>query len=142
MSASATKPGPYPTATSAPFWRAAQEQRLVVQHCGDCGTWQHYPRAICAECWGGRLRMAEASGKGTVWTFTVVHRPGHPAWAAEVPYALAIVELEEGPRLIANIVGCHPRDVRVGMPVSVVFEQRDGYAAVQFTPAAEPAPGR
>jgi uncharacterized protein len=133
--AAASKPGPYPTPVSAPFWDAARAGRLVIQRCERCGARQHYPRVICSACWSERLGWERASGRGTVWTLTVAHRPGHPAWAADAPYAIAIVELDEGPRLLANIVGCAPGEVRVGQRVRVVFEPRDGYTAVQFTPA-------
>lgn len=128
------KPGPHPTPVSAPYWEAAAAGRLVLQRCRDCGRWQHYPRVLCAACWGADLAWAEPAGTGVVWTFTVAHRPGHPAWQAEVPYAIAIVELDEGPRLLANVIDCPPEAVRVGMAVRVAFEQRDGYAAVQFAP--------
>ena len=69
---------------------------------------------------------------GTIWTLTVAHRPGHPAWASEAPYAIAIVELDEGPRILANIVGDRPAELHIGDRVRVSFEAREGYSAVQF----------
>lgn len=129
------KPGPNPTPTSAPFWRAAADGRLLLQRCADCGACQHYPRELCVACWGDRLDWREAAGTGTVWTFTIAHRPGHPAWEEDVPYVIAIVELDEGPRMLTNVVDCDPQAVEVGMRVRVVFESRDGYGAVQFAPA-------
>jgi len=81
------------------------------------------------------MAWEQPAGTGAVWTFTVAHRPGHPAWRDDVPYAIAVVELDEGPRMLANVVGCAAADVHVGMPVHVVFEPRDGYTAVQFAPA-------
>jgi uncharacterized OB-fold protein len=131
------KPGPHPSAVSMPFWEAAAEHQLLLQRCADCGSWQHYPRALCANCWSTALAWSEAAGTGTVWTVTVAHRPGHPAWSADVPYAIAIVELDEGPRLLANVVGCPPDAAAVGMRVRVAFERRAGYTAVQFTPTTE-----
>lgn len=128
------KPGPHPTPDSAQYWDAASEGRLLLQRCEHCSRWQHYPRAFCAACWDTALSWQEPAGTGTVWTVTVAHRPGHPAWSAEAPYAIAIVELSEGPRMLGNVTGCPPEAVFVGMPVHAVFEPRDGYTAVQFEP--------
>ena len=127
------KPGPHPTPISAPFWEAASEGRLVMQRCDACGRWQHYPRNLCAGCWSAQLQWREATGTGTIWTLTVAHRPGHPAWVPEVPYAIAIVELDEGPRILANLAGDRPEELQIGDRVRVSFEAREGYSAVQFT---------
>ncbi len=133
------RPGPQATAVSAPFWEAAADGRLLLQRCEDCRGWQHYPRTLCAACWSPRLAWAEPRPTGRVWTFTIAHRPGHSAWEDAVPYAIAIVELDDGPRLLTNIVGCPPDAVRVGMAVAATFEPRDGYSVVQFTPRAPDA---
>jgi uncharacterized OB-fold protein len=128
------RPGPHPTPTSAPFWAGAAEGRLQLQRCDACGHWQHYPRELCVACWHPDLRWEEPAGTGTVWTLTVAHRPGHPAWEPDAPYAIALVELDEGPRLLANVVGCDPAGVHVGMRVRVTFESRGDFSAVQFAP--------
>ena len=128
------KPGPTPTALSQPFWDAAQQGRLTYQRCGTCAHAQLYPRQLCTQCWGEDLRWDTASGLGTVWTYTIVHKPGHPAWLPETPYVVAIVELTEGPRLVANILGCPPGEVHIGQSVVATFEPREGYTAVQFLP--------
>jgi uncharacterized protein len=106
---------------SQPFWDAARERRLLIQRCGVCGTAQHYPRAICATCWSDQVEWEEASGRGTLYTFSTVFLNDLPPFAARVPYVAAAVDLEEGPRLMTNIVGAEPGDLRVGMPVVVDF---------------------
>ncbi len=116
------KPLPRPTIVSRPFWEAARQHRLVVQQCRQCGNLQHYPRPFCVRCLATDLDWRECSGRGTVYAFTVVRQAASAAFAPDVPYVLATVELEEGPRLATNIVGCPPEAVRVGMPVQAVFD--------------------
>jgi uncharacterized protein len=106
---------------SQPFWDAARERRLLIQRCGACGAAQHYPRAICATCWSDQVAWEEASGRGTLYTYSTVFVNDLPPFAARVPYVAAAVDLEEGPRLMTNIVGAEPSDLRVGMPVVVDF---------------------
>lgn len=93
---------------------------LLLQVCDACDRTQLYPGAICRHCWSESLSWCEASGSGTVWAFTVAERPGHPAWQALTPYGIAIVELDEGPRLLSNVVGGDPYDLRVGQRVRLV----------------------
>ncbi|MHB1712484.1 MAG: Zn-ribbon domain-containing OB-fold protein [Acidimicrobiales bacterium] len=108
------------TTTSAPFWDAARSGRLLLQHCVSCGHMQHYPRTLCTACWSEVLEWTVSAGVGSVWTCTVVHHPGHPAWRSETPYTLAIVELDEGPRLLTNVVGVSPDRVMPGQRVRLV----------------------
>ncbi|MBI4234531.1 MAG: OB-fold domain-containing protein, partial [Chloroflexi bacterium] len=82
-----------------------------------------YPRGFCSHCWGTDIQRLKSSGKGTVWTFTVTHQNRSPGYVEEVPYVLALVEMEEGVRMFTNIVECDPRQVKVGMPVEVVFKK-------------------
>lgn len=119
------KPGPTPSPISRPFWDAVERGQLLVQRCRRCGHHQHYPRALCVGCWSEDVEWTAATGRGRVWTHTVVHKPGHPAWQRDVPYVLALVELEEGPRLVSNVIGIAPAAVRVGMSVEAVFPHRD-----------------
>jgi len=122
MNASATaKPLPLVRAETAPFWEAARAGRLVFQECTACGGRQLFPRLVCHRCLGTGLRWVESSGRGTVLSHTTIHQAAHPAFAADVPYVYALVELDEGPRLPTNIVGVAPDTVRIGMPVRVVF---------------------
>lgn len=132
------KPGPTPTPVSRRFWEAAAAGRLELQRCEDCGLTIHYPRVICPRCWSQRIEWAPVSGRGTVKTFTVVHRAGHPAWQPDAPYVTALVELEEGPTMLSNIVDVDPPAVRVGMPVRVVFRSTGTVTLPQFAPVSDP----
>jgi uncharacterized OB-fold protein len=116
------KPVPVVDAESAPFWEACREHRLLVQRCGACGAAVFFPRAICPECHADALGWEQASGRGTVYSFTVSHRPASPAWADDVPYAVAIVELDEGCRMLGDIVTDDVDAVHIGMAVEVVFD--------------------
>ena len=104
------------------YWEACQRRELVVQRCLDCGRLRHYPRALCPACLSQRVEWVRCSGRGTVYTFTVTHQNQSPGFRDALPYVLAYVELEEGVRLLTNIVECAPEAVRIGMPVAVVFE--------------------
>jgi uncharacterized OB-fold protein len=133
---------PRPAAVTTPltqhYWDAAAHGRLLVQRCITCGHHQHYPRTLCTACWSDDLTWVEAKGTGHVATLTVVHMPGHPAWQRETPYVLALVELDEGPRLMTNITGTDPENVYVGMPVRAHLpgsHPDGGPPLVQFTPA-------
>ena len=111
-----TRPLPEPDAVTRPFWEAAAQGRLLYQRCAACSHRQFYPRAVCTAC-GATPEWAEASGRGTVYTFTVVRQYGAPPFASELPYVVAIVELEEGVRMMGNLTGCPVDEVRVGLPV-------------------------
>jgi uncharacterized protein len=128
------KPLPETDGVSAPYWRAAAEGRLLLQRCAACGHHQFYPRAHCVRCGGGDPVWEEASGRGVVHTFTVIHRNGTPGFAEELPYVVAIVELEEGPRMTANVIGVEPDEVFVDMPVQATFVKvSDEIGFPQFT---------
>ena len=111
-----------------PYWDAAREGTLLIKECRSCGRSFFYPRAYCPRCWSGDTAWKEAAGRGTVYTFTVVHQNDLPPFNERVPYVVAIVELEEGVRMTSNIEGVAPEDVRCDMAVQVAFreEQRDG----------------
>lgn len=127
------KPGPVTTVLTERYWEAASQGRLLLQRCGQCRRHQHYPAAICRRCWSEDLSWVAAQGTGTVWTFTVVGIPGHAAWRDETPYVLALVELDEGPRLMTNVVDCPVDSVHVGQRVQL-SSLRDGQPPLQFTP--------
>lgn len=132
---SATRPVPEPTAYAAPYWAAAREHRLVLQHCPRCDRIQHFPRPWCTSCLHDALGYVDASGRGTVYACTVVRRNPHPAFAARVPYVLALVELDEGVRVTSNVVDCDPDTVHVGQRVRVCFEDvDDDHTVPLFTP--------
>ena len=119
---SAQTPLPRPTSLSKPFWDACREERLLVQRCEDCGTYVFIPQPCCGNCLSENLEWVESSGRGTLSSFTTVHRPQQPSF--EVPYTVVIVELEEGYHMLSNLVGVEPEDVAIGTPLEVVFEKR------------------
>lgn len=129
------RPLPTPDALTAPYWSAAQEHRLALPRCLDCNRHHFYPRTLCPHCSSARLEWSDCSGRGEVYSFTVVHRAPSPAFAGEVPYVVAVVKLEEGPHLMSNIVGCAPDAVRVGSKVRVVFRRlTDSVTLPMFEP--------
>jgi uncharacterized OB-fold protein len=124
---------PTPTPDTQFFWDAAAAHRLVIQRCGGCGTLRHPPRPMCPRCHALEWDALEASGRGTVYSFVMPQHPQFPFM--EYPYVVALVELEEGTRIVTNIVGVEPASVRIGMPVDVVFEEFDGGVVLpQFRP--------
>lgn len=128
------KPEPVPDQDSSEFWAAASQHRLVVQQCGACGHRQLYPRLYCTQCHASTLVMRDATGLGVVYASTVIRRATSPAFQREVPYSLALVELDEGPRMMANIVECDPASVQIGMRVEVAFEDLTGATVPRFRP--------
>ena len=129
------KPRPRPNAESAPFWRATGEHRFLFQTCRGCGHRQFHPRGRCRACHGRDLDWTEAAGTGRLHSFTVVHRPPRPAFQADVPYVLALVDLDEGVRFMAQVRNCAPDDARIDMPVRIAWEDLgDGIALPQVEP--------
>ena len=104
------------------YWEALQRHELYVQRCRDCGVFRFPPRAVCPACLSSAIEWVRASGRGTVYSFTVTRQNQAPGFRDELPYVLAIVELAEGPRLMTNVVECAPDGVRIGMPVEVVYD--------------------
>lgn len=111
---------PAPDNASRHYWQSAAQGRLVVQRCTSCGVYQFYPRALCASC-AGETEWVDASGRGTLHTFTVIRQNRSEAFAALSPYAVGIVELEEGVRMMSNIVECDVEELEVGMALEVLI---------------------
>jgi uncharacterized protein len=131
-----TKPLPRIDEESKGFWEACQRHELYLQRCRGCGALRYYPRALCPSCLSDRIEWVRASGKGTVYTFTVTYQNQAPGFRDALPYVMAYVELDEGVRMLTNIVGCAPAEVRIGMPVEVVFEDVTPLIALpKFRPA-------
>ncbi len=131
-----TKPIPVPNEDSEIFWRGCSEHKLTIQRCKSCGKARFYPRIICPTCGSTDTEWFDASGDGSVFSYTIVHRAPSPAFKGDVPYVLAIVELEEGVRMMTNIVGCDPATVKIDMPVRVQFERMsDEILLPKFAPA-------
>lgn len=128
-------PLPQPDALTAPFWDACRRGALEVAACSDCGHRFLPPGPCCPRCWCPRLAPQEASGRGRVFSFAVYRRTYHPGMPA--PYVVALVELDEGPRLISNIVGCAPEEVAVDMPVEVRFEAMGDFTLPRFAPVGD-----
>jgi len=116
------KPLPQPGPDMVPFFEAARRHELVVQRCAGCGTMRFPARAICSRCLARGAVWVPVSGRGTVFSFAIMHQAVHPGFAAEVPYAIVVIELDEGPRLLSNLIDCPTGDVRIGMPVEVTFD--------------------
>ena len=114
-----TIPLPRPTALSRPHWDGCREGRLRVQRCDDCGAHVFIPQPLCSACQSSALTWVDASGRGTLYSYTVVHRPPRPEF--DVPYVVALVELEEGWHMLSNLVDCPLEAIAVGMPVEVSF---------------------
>ena len=132
------KPLPEITPAMAPFWDAARRHELVVQRCRGCGAHRFPARDICSRCLGREADWVPVSGRGSVFSFAIMHQVYHPGFADAVPYAVVVVELEEGARLISNVVGCPVGEVAIGLPVEVVFEDVTGEVTL---PVFRPRPG-
>ena len=116
------KPLPVMNEESRPFWEGCKQHRLLLQHCADCGAYVYYPRALCPACRSERLSWEPVSGAGTIYSYTVCHRPAGPAFKEDLPYVVALIDLQEGPRMLSNIVTDDPGAVRIGQAVRVTFE--------------------
>ncbi|MBI3826606.1 MAG: Zn-ribbon domain-containing OB-fold protein [Candidatus Rokubacteria bacterium] len=128
-SAQRTIPAPQPTPETQAFWDGTAAGKLMYKVCTACGQPHHYPRPLCPYCFSDRTEWREASGRGTIYSYSVMRR-------VPVPYAIAYVTLEEGPSMMTNIVDCDLDALRVGQPVRVVFTPTDGGPPVPtFTPA-------
>ncbi|MEJ8635654.1 MULTISPECIES: Zn-ribbon domain-containing OB-fold protein [Streptomyces] len=122
-----------------PFWEAAAEGRLLIRRCGDCGRAHHYPREFCPFCWSEDVVWERASGRATLYTWSVVHRNDLPPFGDRVPYTAAVVDLAEGPRMMTEVVGCPQELLRIGMPLRAAFRADGEIAVPVFRPEA-PAP--
>ena len=131
-------PNPAPTVTqaNAAFWAATAEGRFQLQRCNECDTVLWFPRRHCPSCWTENVSTFDASGKGVIYSFTVI-RKGAMSYKDAGPFVVAYVELAEGPRVMTNIVECDVETVAVGMPVEVVFHDTgQGNALYRFRPVA------
>jgi uncharacterized OB-fold protein len=130
---SQTLPPPIANADSIAYWSGARERRLLIRRCQACGGFHFLPRYLCPVCWSDRLEWIDAKGTGTVHSFTVIRRASSPAFNPRVPYVVVLVDLDEGPRMIANLLGEDALLVAIGDRVTVTFEDRgDGATIPQF----------
>jgi len=127
----AGRPLPDADNVSQPYWAAAAEGRLLFQQCPVCGNRQFYPRAMCTVC-AATPEWREASGRGTVHTFTVIRQNWAEPFRGLQPYVVAMVELDEGPRMMTNLTDCNPEDVTIGMPVEAYAVKVDDGLGLPF----------
>ena len=123
MNPTPARPVPIPTAETAHYWGAALEGTLKIQYCRACARHQFYPRRFCTDCLSEEIVWVPASGSGRIYTYTVCHVAGHPAFEAHVPYAIGLIELDEGVRMLAGIVASDLDHLAVGARVEVCFER-------------------
>jgi uncharacterized OB-fold protein len=134
------KPLPVLTDENRPFWEACREGRLSLQQCGDCAHIRYPISHVCPRCLSAAFAWTPMSGRATVFSYIVFHRAYHPGFAQDVPYNVALVQLEEGPRLYSNIVGTPNDAVRIGDAVEVVFDPVTPEVTIpRFRPRAAPA---
>jgi len=111
---------------SQPFWDGCARNELLLQRCSACGTVRHPPSPICTNCLSDQSEWVRASGRGTVYTFTIVRQALARGWEEKLPYIVAVIELEEGPKLLTDMTNVAPEAMSIGLPVEVTFEDFDG----------------
>jgi uncharacterized OB-fold protein len=127
---------PTPDLEQQPYWDAAREERLLIKRCNACGKPHFYPRPFCPHCWSDDVVWEEASGRGTLYTFSIVRRNDLPPFGERVPYVAAIVDLEEGVRMMTNLEQCAEDAIAIGMPVRVAFRvETEDFTFPIFVPA-------
>jgi uncharacterized OB-fold protein len=127
---------PVVDATTQPYWDGLAEGVLRIKRCDGCGRSHFYPRPFCPHCWSERVVWQDTSGYGTLYTFSVVRANDLPPFGKRVPYVAAVVQLDEGPRVMTNLVDCEIDEVWIGMPVEAVFREVDGLTLAYFRPRA------
>ena len=138
MTTTPQKPLPQPTPDTKPFWDGCKEHRLVLPRCQDCNQFHYYPRAHCPHCWSRNLTWEQVSGRGKLYSYVINYRPA-PGFQDDAPYSIAVVELDEGPRMMTNIVGVPqtPEDLVLDMALEVSFEDvNDEITLPKFRPAS------
>jgi uncharacterized OB-fold protein len=117
------KPLPQPTPWSKPFWEGCKRNELLIQKCEECHNLIMYPKLFCPHCLSPNLQWEKSSGKGKIYSYSVVHAYAPTAFSKDVPYIVAVVELDEGVRMMSSIVQCNPEEIQCDIPVEVVFEK-------------------
>ena len=127
------KPLPVANPDTKPFWDFCRQHELRMQKCGQCGHVRFPPGIVCPKCHSMQAEWVKLSGRGSVYSFVVFHYAYNKAFSQDIPYTAAAIELEEGPRMLSNVIGCDPKDVAIGMPVTVQFEDAtDEFAIPKF----------
>jgi uncharacterized OB-fold protein len=127
---------PVPSNFDREYWEACRQEKLVAQRCSGCRRLRFFPSLGCPHCGSDRASWEQLSGRGTVYSWIIVHPPVLPAFADKVPYNVAVIELAEGIRMVSSLVGCRNEEIRIGMPVAVTFEKlTDEITLPKFRPA-------
>jgi uncharacterized OB-fold protein len=127
---------PSPTPDTQPYWDGLNEGRLRLQRCAACGLTRHYPRPVCDACYSMKADWADATGRGTVHSWTITHYAFHPGFKGDLPYILLTVDLEEGVRMQSQARGIDASALRIGLPVKVAYEKaKEGLTLPVFVPA-------
>ena len=128
-------PIPVPDPESIEYWEGCKRHELLIQKCSGCGELRHYPRLSCSHCTSEDYEWLPSSGKGVLYSWIIVHPPTLPAFKEKVPYPVILVELEEGIRMVSNIVDCAIEDLRIDMPLEVTFDEvLEGVMLPKFRP--------
>ena len=131
---------PSPDLETQEFWDGCRDGRFLLKHCNACGADHFYPRPFCPTCWSDDVEWREASGRATLYTYSIVRQNDLPPFNERVPYVAAIIELAEGPRVMTNIEGCAFDDLEIGMDLTVEYKPiADDVTIAVFRPAAEGA---
>jgi len=139
MTSDYAKPLPRPAEPelTEPFWEGTKRGELLIPRCSFCDEFFWYPREACPRCLQTTWEWTPVSGRARLHTFTIVHQPAHPAFNEDVPYAFAVIQLDEGVRMMSNVVDCPVEDIKVNMPLEVVFDSvTDDWTLVKFRPAS------
>jgi len=139
MATASSKPLPRPISPelTRPFWEAAKRHELVMPRCTTCDHLFFYPRSECPRCLSNHLEWVRVSGRGRLHTYTIVYQPANAAFRDDTPYIYAVVQLDEGPRMVSNVVQCDLDAVKVDMPLEVIFDDvTPECTLVKFKPAS------
>jgi uncharacterized OB-fold protein len=131
------KPLPVVTEMNRPFWEGCRSGILRLQYCDQCQQHQFYPRLYCMHCGADKLSWVTVSGRGVIYSYTIIHQNKSPEFVQDTPYNVAIIQLAEGPRMMSNNVGISPQDLRIDLPVKIVFDPvTDTISIPRFEPLA------
>ena len=126
------KPLPTNAGETKVFWDGCKKGELIIQQCNSCNEYQFYPRGICSNCWTTDIKWVHSTGRGKVWTYTITYQNRTPGFAEDVPYVLALVELDEGVKMFTNIIECDPKEVKIGMDVEVTFVRANNFITIPY----------
>jgi uncharacterized OB-fold protein len=132
------KPLPVINEDNAPYWKYCRNHELRMQKCTDCGYIRFPPSIVCPRCNSMEAEWTQLSGRGNVYSYVIYHMAYHPSYKEDIPYTVAIIQLEEGPRMESNIINCKDEDIQIDMPVEVCFDDvTDDFSLPKFRPFVE-----